>query len=365
MKVFLTGGTGFIGQPLTKALLARGWSVTALVRKPNTLQAQGLSKIGAQLSTGDVTERESMRAAMNDADIVVHNAGHYEYGVDKAGKQRMHAINVTGTDNVLRVAHELGIQRTVYVSTVQAFGETGPKPRDETFKRYAPCRTTYEQSKTDAHEIALQHQQRGLPLVIVCPHAVIGANDHSSWGYFSRLECRYRLLQHCQCGWRGRNLTDCCRDYEFDQRRRHALADARAAARVLTDLLSGEPRTVQKLRQLTPIQWRTVPIIGKQPVPRDESCRRQTECPHSYNVLSDERMTTPCRSPPTAEYGFGALLDWVLEDRHVDDSEADALVETAARWGPSRSNELAHRAINELDIDAAADGIVTDVERSV
>jgi len=36
MNVFLTGGTGFIGQPLAKALLARGWSVTALVRKPNS-----------------------------------------------------------------------------------------------------------------------------------------------------------------------------------------------------------------------------------------------------------------------------------------------------------------------------------------
>ena len=121
MKVFLTGGTGFIGQPLTKALLTRGWSVTALVRKPNTIQAQALSKIGAQLSTGDVTDCDSMRAAMNGADIVVHNAGHYEYGVDQAGKQRMHTINVTGTDNVLGLAHDLGIPRTVYVSTVQAF----------------------------------------------------------------------------------------------------------------------------------------------------------------------------------------------------------------------------------------------------
>ena len=131
MKVFLTGGTGFIGQPLTKALMARNWSITALVRNPNTPQAQGLSKIGAQLSTGDITDRESMRAAMNGADIVVHNAGHYEFGMDKAGKQRMHAINVVGTDNVLSLAHELDIPRTIYVSTIQAFGETGSQPRDE------------------------------------------------------------------------------------------------------------------------------------------------------------------------------------------------------------------------------------------
>ena len=60
MKIFLTGGTGFIGQALTKSLLRRGWSVTALVRKPDSPQAQVLSIMGAQLATGDVTERESM-----------------------------------------------------------------------------------------------------------------------------------------------------------------------------------------------------------------------------------------------------------------------------------------------------------------
>jgi nucleoside-diphosphate-sugar epimerase len=187
MKVFLTGGTGFIGQPLTKTLMAHGWSVTALVRKPNSPQAQVLRKLGAQLTTGDVTDRESMHAAMNNADIVVHNAGHYEFGLDAAGRQRMQAINVIGTDNVLGLAYELCIPRTVYVSTVVALGETGTHVRDEMFTRQEPCRTFYEQSKTDAHEIALRYRQRGLPLIIVCPHSVIGVNDHSPWGYFLRL----------------------------------------------------------------------------------------------------------------------------------------------------------------------------------
>ena len=186
MKVFLTGGTGFIGQPLTKSLLRRGWSVTALVRKPDSLRAQALKKMGAQLALGDITERESMRAVMSDMDIVVHNAGQYEMGIDNAGKQRMHMLNVDGTENVLCLAHELHIPRTIHVSTVQAFGETGQQLRDETFTRQFPCRTTYEQTKTDAHKIALQYQQLGLPLIIVCPHGVIGVNDHSVWGYFQR-----------------------------------------------------------------------------------------------------------------------------------------------------------------------------------
>jgi dihydroflavonol-4-reductase len=187
MKVFLTGGTGFIGQALAKSLIKRGWSVTALVRKPGSTQAQVLSRTGAQLTTGDINDRESMRSAMSGADIVVHNAGQYEYGLDKAGEQRMRAINVAGTKTVLGLAHELKVPRTVYVSTVQAFGDTGDSQRDENFVRQAPCRTIYEQAKTDAHKVALGFQQQGMPLIIVCPHQVIGPNDHSAFGYFMRL----------------------------------------------------------------------------------------------------------------------------------------------------------------------------------
>lgn len=187
MKVFLTGGTGFIGQPLTKSLLARGWSVFALVRKPNSPQAQALSKMGAQLVIGDVTTRESMSQAMSGVDIVVHNAGMYDYGMNSAGKKHMRAVNVDGTENVLGLAHRLNVPRTIYISTVQAFGETGKQIRDETFIRQTPCRTIYEQTKTEAHAIALQYQERGLPLIIVCPHQVIGVNDYSPFGYFMRL----------------------------------------------------------------------------------------------------------------------------------------------------------------------------------
>jgi dihydroflavonol-4-reductase len=161
--------------------------VTALVRNPNSAQSQALSKMGAHLATGDITDRESMRAAMKDADMVIHSAGHYEYGMNKAGREIMHAVNITGTDNVLGLAHELKIPRTLYISTVQAFGESGTQPRDESFARQTPCRTEYERSKTEAHEIAMQYQKKGLPLIIICPNGVIGVNDYSAWGYFMRM----------------------------------------------------------------------------------------------------------------------------------------------------------------------------------
>lgn len=188
MRAFLTGGTGFIGQHLTAALRRRGWSVTALVRNPGAAPARALATLGATLAQGDVIARESMRAPMAGADLVLHNAAHYELGVTARAARGMEAVNVAGTDHVLKLAQQLGIRRTVYVSSVQVYGDTGYATiRDEHFVRESPVHTHYERTKTDAHEVARAYQARGLPLIIVCPNGVVGPNDHSVWGYFLRL----------------------------------------------------------------------------------------------------------------------------------------------------------------------------------
>jgi nucleoside-diphosphate-sugar epimerase len=184
MKIFLTGGTGFIGQPLTQALLKRGWEVTLLARS-------GVSPVeGARVVKGDVTDRDSMRAGMEGADIVFHNAGWYELGISSSAKAKMQAINVQGTENVLGLAAELKIPRVIYTSTGNAIGDTGGQPVDETFARVAPPITVYEQTKTEAHTVALNFQRQGLPLVIVCPTLVLGPGDHSAFGHFARLYAR-------------------------------------------------------------------------------------------------------------------------------------------------------------------------------
>ena len=202
MRLFLTGATGFIGRPLTTALRERAIDVVALVRRPESPQARALAALGVDCVRGDVTDAASVREAMAGADIVLHNAGNYELGLDARGRQRMYESNVIGTETVLGQAFELGVPRCVYVSSVIAFGETGPQARDETFERQARCQTHYERTKTDAHEIARRYQQRGLPLVIVCPHSAIGPNDHSPWGYFLRLH----LLMPYLFGWSQRGI---------------------------------------------------------------------------------------------------------------------------------------------------------------
>lgn len=188
MKVFLTGGTGFIGQRLVPALIRHGAQVTALVRRPNSLEAKRIEGFGAVLVQGDVTNKESMRLGMQGADVVIHNAGVYELGLDAAGIERMNAVNIRGTENTLGLALELGVPRSVYLSTTWAYGASSHEsPRDETFPQTESFRTHYERTKKAAHRTALDLQKRGLPLIILCPNAVVGANDHSSFGYTLRM----------------------------------------------------------------------------------------------------------------------------------------------------------------------------------
>lgn len=199
MKAFLTGGTGFIGQPLTRSLVSRSWDVVALVRTPDSPQARALANMGAQCVMGDVTDRESMHSGMTGVDVLIHNAAWYELGIPASARKLMDAINITGTDNALGLALELGISRTVYVSSTIYYGDTGPEARDETYHRQKPYRIYYEQSKAKAHEVAQQYQKRGLPVILICPAHVMGPNDHSVFGYFLRMYLN-RLMIPFGCG---------------------------------------------------------------------------------------------------------------------------------------------------------------------
>lgn len=193
MQVFLTGGTGFIGQALMRAMSARGWRVKALVRDPGSAAAQWLQQAGATLVRGDVTVLEGLLPAMARCDVLIHAAGVYEVGADAALAERMRQVNVVGTQNVLGAALAARIRRTVYVSTVWGLGDSGPGPADETHRHDGRHFSAYDRSKRDAHRVALGLRTQGLPLTIAMPNAVVGANDHSVFGYFLRLYLLRRL----------------------------------------------------------------------------------------------------------------------------------------------------------------------------
>jgi dihydroflavonol-4-reductase len=199
MKLFLTGATGFIGQSLVRAIVRRGWQVRALVRDPEGEPARWLRARGVEVARGDVTRGDGLARLMDGCDVLLHNAGVYEFGLDRRSVARMFEVNVRGTDTVLGAAREAGVARCVHVSSTMALGPSGYAPdppaiADETRVRPDRFLTPYERSKAEAHAVALAHRDRGLPLNILMPNAVVGVNDHSIWGYFLRLHLQHAMV---------------------------------------------------------------------------------------------------------------------------------------------------------------------------
>ncbi len=193
MKIFVTGGTGFIGRALVNALLVRGHRITVLVRQADSAQARMLGRNGVEVAPGDVTDRASLRAAMAGAEVVIHNAGINKLGLSRADTRRMTEINVNGTANTLGLAYELKIPRILYVSSAFALGETDGNLRDEDWVRHSPPRSHFEATKAQAHALAVELQRAGAPILIFCPVAVAGPGDKSSLGAFARLYVRNQM----------------------------------------------------------------------------------------------------------------------------------------------------------------------------
>jgi dihydroflavonol-4-reductase len=181
MKVFVTGGTGFIGGHVVRKLLARGDEVRALVRSPD--KGAALAAEGAQLVAGDLSDFDAIRAGMEGCDAVIHGAAIYEVGIPESRRGAMHEANVVGTENVLRAALEAKVPKVVYISTNGAFGNTRGQVVDETYEHPGTDFTSYyEQTKYEAHRIAKRLIAEGLPCVIVQPGGVYGPDDHSELG---------------------------------------------------------------------------------------------------------------------------------------------------------------------------------------
>ncbi len=179
MRVFVTGGTGFIGGEVVRQLRARGDEVVCLVRSPE--KGGKAAELGAQLVSGDLGNEKSIREGMAGCDAVIHAAAVYEVGIPASQRAAMKEANVGGTERVLGAALTAKVPRVVYVSTVGVFGNTHGQIVDESYqhpgREFTSC---YEQTKWEAHQVARRLIGEGLPCVIVQPGGVYGPGDTSS-----------------------------------------------------------------------------------------------------------------------------------------------------------------------------------------
>lgn len=171
MRIFLTGGTGYIGRSLARRLAGAGHEVRALVRA--TSKIEPLKELGIATFVGDIGDRYSMREAMSGADWVIHAAADLD---PAAPAERMRTANVQGSENVASLAYKLGVGRFLSVSSIAWFGGSPPDGSlaTEESPPIQPFPSLYSATKHSG-ELAIQEwAKRGLKVNTVYPSLVYG-----------------------------------------------------------------------------------------------------------------------------------------------------------------------------------------------
>ncbi len=171
----VTGGTGFVGAHVVRALLARGGAVRCLVRSRS--RRDNLDGLPVELVEGDLNDPASLSRALAGTETLYHCAADYRLWAKDSGQ--LYRTNVSGTENALAAAAQARVARVVYTSSVGALGlATDGTPADET----TPVSREniighYKKSKYDAERVADAWVRRGLPVVIVNPSTPVGEGD--------------------------------------------------------------------------------------------------------------------------------------------------------------------------------------------
>jgi UDP-glucose 4-epimerase len=133
MKTLVTGGGGFIGSNVVRALLARGDEVSVLdnFSTGSRMNLAGLEH-DVQLVEGDLRSYERVHAAIRGVEVVFHQGALPSVPRSVQDPLTTTAVNVEGTLNVLLAARDEGVRRIVNASSSSVYGNTGPLPRVET-----------------------------------------------------------------------------------------------------------------------------------------------------------------------------------------------------------------------------------------
>jgi dihydroflavonol-4-reductase len=174
-KTLVTGGSGFVGSHVVRALAARGDDLRLLVRRGSSIDH--LQDIEFARTSGDVMDRRAVARAVKGADRVFHIAG--TTSMLAQHRQKVFDLNVKGTRIVLEECLKAGVERVVFTSSVAAIGPARPRgtaDENQAF-RAGELGIAYVNSKHEAEVEALRLAAHGLPVVIVNPSFVLGPDD--------------------------------------------------------------------------------------------------------------------------------------------------------------------------------------------
>ncbi len=131
----VTGGAGFIGSHIAEALAARGASVR-VIDNLSTGHLENIEAIGAKVDfiRGDLADAATVRKAVEDVEIVFHEAALPSVPRSVANPRETHLACVDGTFNLLLAAKEQGVRRVIYAASSSAYGDQPTLPKLESMR---------------------------------------------------------------------------------------------------------------------------------------------------------------------------------------------------------------------------------------
>lgn len=177
--ILVTGGTGFLGSYIIKALIEKGHAVRALRRRDAKLPFYIPPSIFDKVEwvEGDILDVLSLEEAMEDIDTVIHSAAVVSF--QPKDRKRMYQVNVEGTANVVNMALEKNARRLVHISSVAALGRTAHGGHVNEDKKWEESRvnTHYAKSKYLAEMEVWRGEGEGLSTIILNPGTILGYGD--------------------------------------------------------------------------------------------------------------------------------------------------------------------------------------------
>jgi nucleoside-diphosphate-sugar epimerase len=178
MRLFVTGGSGFIGSYAVAALLARGHEARLLVRSPDkartVLGTLGVDADRVELVTGDMVDRRVVEEAVGGCHATLHAAA--AIGMTGRGQPSVLELNTVGARTVVEAALAAGHDPVVHLSSVAIF----VPPAEPTIRAESPLaspRTDYGRSKLVTEQELRRLQDGGAPITIMYPGGVLGPDQ--------------------------------------------------------------------------------------------------------------------------------------------------------------------------------------------
>lgn len=161
----VTGGAGFIGSHLVRALLERGDRVRVLDNF-STGKPENLAGLKAEVITGDLCNPQQVMEAVREVEVIFHLAAFISVPQSLEDPQACFEVNVQGTLNLFEAARKVGVQRVVVASSAAVYGDSTnlPLKEDEPVRPLSP----YGASKVVLEVYAgLYTRTFGLPVVVL------------------------------------------------------------------------------------------------------------------------------------------------------------------------------------------------------